>query len=122
MPAKKIVIIDDCALTRQILQDLLEDAGYQVATAESGMKANQHIYTEPQPDLVIMDVEMPNLNGDRKVRLLRSREESHQLPILLISAKSEEEMASLVEYSGASGFLRKPINPETVLTEIDRYL
>ena len=119
---KKIVVIDDCNLTRAIISDMLQEAGYVVATADSGMSANIHIYTTPPPDLIIIDVEMPQLKGDFKVKLLKKRKESANIPILLISAKSESVLNKLAHDSGADGYLSKPLDKKVVLATIGSVL
>ena len=116
--SKRIVVIDDCTLTRAIISDMLQEAGYVVATADSGMTANSHIYTTPPPDLIIIDVEMPQLKGDFKVKLLKKRKESANIPVLLISAKTEAVLNKLAHDAGADGYLSKPLDKKVVLDTI----
>jgi DNA-binding response OmpR family regulator len=114
----KIVLVDDCKLTLAIARDILEDAGYGVATAESGIEANRHIFTTPKPRLLLIDIEMPLLSGDRAVRFFREREASRDVPILLMSAKGEDELAALARASGADGYVCKPLHPERLLAKV----
>jgi CheY-like chemotaxis protein len=122
MSQKKVVVIDDCVLHLQMVRDILEPAGYEVLTADSSIAANAYIYTTPPPDLLLVDVEMPMLNGAEKVRLLKQREKSREIPTLLISAKAPEEMAALARESGAEGFLCKPFEKESLISAISEYL
>ena len=122
MKKKRIVVIDDCNLTRTILKDMLEESGYDVVTASSGIEANPYIFAVPGPALMIIDVEMPMLNGDRKVRLLKEREASRAIPVLLISAKSSAELEKLAAASGAEGYLQKPVKKDLVLETVRRYI
>jgi DNA-binding response OmpR family regulator len=115
---KNIVIIDDCKLTLAIARDILEEAGFDVATAETGIAANQFIFGGTPPDLIVIDVEMPMLNGDQKVTLLKKRKRSSEIPILMISAKPEEELSSLATGVGADGYLCKPLQSSTLLEKI----
>lgn len=119
---KKVVVIDDCVLHLKLVKDILEPAGYEVLTADSGIVANTYIYTTPPPDLLIVDVEMPMINGTEKVRLLKQRDKSRNIPTLLMSAKDPEEMANLARESGAEGFLCKPFDKEILLEAIASYL
>lgn len=114
----KIVLVDDCKLTLAIARDILEGAGYSVATAESGIEANRHIFTTPRPRLLLIDVEMPLLSGDRTVRFFREREASRDLPILLMSAKGEAELATIARTAGADGYVCKPLHPERLLEKV----
>lgn len=122
MNQKKIVVIDDCVLHLQMVRDILEPVGYEVLTADSSIAANAYIYTTPPPDLLLVDVEMPMLNGAEKVRLLKRREKSRDIPTLLVSAKDPEEMAVLAKESGAEGFLCKPLEKERLISAIADYL
>jgi DNA-binding response OmpR family regulator len=119
---KRIVIIDDCRLTLTMARDILEEAGYEVLTAETGIEANQHIYANPSPDLILLDVVMPMLQGDSKVKLLKNRESSARIPVLLISSKSIQELESLVTSSGADGFMQKPLRPQTLLSTVQQWV
>lgn len=120
--AKRIVIIDDSQLVLVMASDILKSAGYEVMATDSGIEANRFIYAVSPPDLILIDVMMPLLNGDRKVRLLKERETSRQIPVLLMSTKSEEELASLAAASGADGFIRKPFKPQSLLQQVERFL
>ncbi|NIQ97140.1 MAG: response regulator [Desulfuromonadales bacterium] len=117
-----MVIIDDCKLTLAIARDIMEDAGYDVETAESGIAANSFIYQTPPPALILIDVVMPMLNGDRKVKLLKDRDSSSNIPVVLMSSKSAEELQALKESSGADGFVPKPLNRDELLDEVRRLI
>lgn len=122
MAVKKIVVIDDCNLHLQMISDILESSGYEVLVADSSIEANSHIYTTPPPDLLLVDVEMPMLNGTEKVRLLKQRDKSRNIPTLLMSAKRPEEMKLLVQQSGAEGFLCKPFDRDKLLATVSSFL
>jgi len=118
----RIVLVDDCKLTLTIARDILEGAGYEVQTAESGIEANRYVFATPRPALVMMDIEMPLLSGDRVVRFFRERESTRGMPILLMSNKSEEELARLTRESGADGYIKKPLHPGTLLDRVRQTL
>ena len=122
MPSKRIVVIDDCRLTLAIARDILEEAGFEVLTAETGIDANGYIYGTPQPDLILVDVEMPMLRGDRKVRLLKAAEASRDIPVILMSQKPAAEMERLARASGADSYLVKPLRREALLEQITRFV
>ena len=120
MQAKRIVVIDDSKLVLAVAADALEGAGYEVITTESGIEANQFIYSTRRPDLILIDVMMPMLNGDRKVRLLKERESSRHIPVLLMSTKSSSELEELVKSSGADGYIQKPFNDISLVSQVQR--
>jgi CheY-like chemotaxis protein len=114
-----IVVIDDCRLTRTIIRDILEAAGHEVVAVESGIEANPHIYRSPPPKMLIIDVLMPMLNGDQKVRLLKGRESSRNIPVVLMSTKPEAELKALAAAAGADGYLLKPVKKEALLQMVN---
>lgn len=122
MSAKRVVVIDDSKLVLAMATDVLEGAGYEVYTADSGIEANRHIYSSHRPDLILIDVMMPMLNGDRKVRLLKERESSRDIPILLMSTKPQEELEVLARTSGADGYVLKPFNGPSLIQQVERIL
>lgn len=122
METKKIVVIDDCRLTLAMASDMLLGEGYEVATAETGLAANPLIYSKPAPDLIIIDVEMPLLNGDRKVQLLKKLPASQNIPVLLMSGKKDENLEALVGNCGADDYLCKPLSPESFLPKVAKLL
>jgi len=121
MKSKRIVIVDDCRLSCAIAKDILTDAGFDVVTATTGLEANPHIYGSPRPDLILLDIEMPMLKGDQKVRLLKERPSSKDIPVLLISSKREEDLAEIARLSGADGFLCKPLRKDSLFEALARF-
>lgn len=122
MASKRIVVIDDSKLVLAVAADALEAAGYEVITTDSGIDANRYIYSNRRPDLILIDVMMPLLNGDRKVRLLKQREASSQIPIVLMSTKPREELAELTRDSGADGFIQKPFDERSLVHQVKQLL
>jgi len=120
--AKHIVIIDDCRVTLAMLTDMLEFAGFRVTTAEDSIYSNHLIYNSSPPDLILLDVMLPHMSGDKKARKLKERKNSHDIPVLLISSKDETELARLVASSGADGFLHKPFTADKLLDTVQAYL
>ncbi|NVO00788.1 MAG: response regulator transcription factor [Geobacteraceae bacterium] len=120
--SKHIVVIDDCRVTLAIVTDMLEDAGFRVSTAEDSVYSNHLIYSSTPPDLILLDVMLPHMAGDKKARILKSREKSRDIPVLLISSKDEWELALMVEKAGADGFLRKPFSAPQLLNSVNAHL
>lgn len=119
MTSKRIVVIDDSPLVLAMASDALEEAGHRVFATDSGIEANQFIYSaEQRPDLILIDVMMPMLNGDRKVRLLKERVSSRDIPVLLMSSKPEPELEALTRSSGADGYISKPFSKYTLLQKV----
>lgn len=115
---KNILIIDDSELVLTMAKDALEEAGYLVRTATNGIEANRYIFSQECPNLIIMDIMMPMLDGHKKARILKDNEMSRHIPILLLSSKSEEEMGRLSEECGADGFILKPFTPMDIVGKV----
>jgi CheY-like chemotaxis protein len=122
MTQKRIVVIDDSKLVLAIATEALEGAGFEVLTTDSGIEANRFIYSSRRPDLILIDVMMPLLNGDRKVRLLKERESSRHIPVILMSTKTRDELEQLTRESGADGYIQKPFDEASLVQQIDRIL
>jgi len=122
MTQKRIVVIDDSKLVLAIATEALEGAGFEVLATDSGIEANQFIYSSRRPDLILIDVMMPLLNGDRKVRLLKERESSRHIPVILMSTKAREELEQLTRESGADGYIQKPFDEASLVQQVDRIL
>ena len=119
---RHVLVIDDNKLILAILADILTAAGYRVSTAEDVVYCNDIIYGKAPPDLILMDINLPMMTGDHKVRIMKGRPKGSQIPIVLISSTSEDELRALQVQSGADGYLVKPIGAEALLATVGRFL
>ncbi len=115
-----ILVVDDLLDNLFLLQTLLESEGYQVSTADAGQAALDQIRTAP-PDLVLLDVMMPQLDGYEVTRQIRQVLQLPDLPILLITAHDEANAAQGLAL-GANEFVRKPINFDELLQRVQSLL
>lgn len=117
MPVKKILVVDDSPTERHFMVELLTKNGYQVVTAESGEEGVVKAKAE-LPDLVIMDVVMPGLNGYQATRTLTRDEDTKNIPVLMCTSKGQETDKIWGLRQGAQDYLVKPVNPEELLAKI----
>ncbi len=117
MPIKKILVVDDSPTERHVLVDLLTKNGYQVITAESGEEGVEKAKKE-LPDLVLMDVVMPGLNGYQATRTLTREESTKHIPIIVCTSKGQETDKIWGLRQGAQDYLVKPINGDELLAKI----
>ena len=105
-----ILIVDDDPETRKLLGDLLAKRGFAVLRAESGVAALEHIYSR-RVDLVILDVLMQEMSGIEVCETLRAHPVTKNLPIMVLSARSEVQVKVAAIEAGADEYLTKPISP-----------
>jgi two-component system alkaline phosphatase synthesis response regulator PhoP len=121
--SRKILIIDDSELVLAMASDSLKAAGYDVYTATNGIEANSYIFsTTNRPDLIILDIMMPLLDGNKKAKLLKEKDFSKDIPIMFISSKSEDELAKLVIEAGVDGYICKPFSPQAIVNAVNKLL
>jgi twitching motility two-component system response regulator PilH len=117
MPVKKILVVDDSPTERHVLLELLTRNGYQVSTAESGEEGIEKAKAE-LPDLILMDVVMPGLNGYQATRTLTRDEATKSIPIIVCTSKGQETDKIWGLRQGAIDYLIKPINGDELLAKI----
>jgi CheY-like chemotaxis protein len=113
-----VLVIDDNRLILQMMSDTLAGAGYRVSTAEEVVYCNDIIYGRNPPDLILMDINLPLMTGDHKVRIMKRREKGRDIPIILVSSIGEEELKRVTAASGADGYLVKPVARELLLATV----
>lgn len=104
----KVLIVDDEWMTLNLLRMMLERAGFEVMEAGNGLDALKRI-DEIVPDVIILDVMMPELDGYEVCRRLRARADTADLPVLMLSAKTQPEAVEEGMRAGATRYLPKPI-------------
>ena len=116
-----VLLVEDNADNRAIYTDVLEHAGYRVVTAADG-EAGVHLACELHPDLILMDISMPVMDGFLATRLLRADPGTRDIPIIAVTAHAMEGDRETALHSGFDGYLAKPVSPRMVLGEVRRRL
>ena len=117
MPVKRVLIIDDSPTERFFLTDLLRKQGYDVLTAESG-ELGVAVAKMEKPDLILMDVVMPGLNGFQATRQLARNPETESSPVMMCTTKGQETDRVWGLRQGAVEYLVKPVVAEELLAKI----
>ncbi len=116
--AKNILICDDAAFMRMMIKDILTKNGYNIAgEAENGLKAIEK-YNETKPDLVLMDITMPELDGIQALKKIR--EADANATVIMCSAMGQQAMVIEAIQSGAKDFIVKPFQAERVLEAVKK--
>ncbi len=117
----KVLIVDDDEIVLVATEILLIGAGFTVALEKSAFNLNATIQKDP-PDLILMDVRMPALNGDRAVSILKRYDFSRDIPVLLFSDLEVEELRAMVEETGAVGYVKKSWGSGHLLDQVRRLI
>lgn len=118
---KKILIIDDTELMVQMIADILAGEGYDVVSANNGTDGIRMVMTH-KPDLVLLDVIMPGLDGFEVCRLLREDESNNLLPIIMLTAQGNEDDKLTGLELGADDYITKPFNPRELVSRVKNTL
>lgn len=121
MNRKKILLVDDSATTLMMEQMVLRGQAYQIVTAKNGREAVTTAAIE-KPDLILLDVVMPEMNGFEACRRIRQQEETKHVPIIMVTTKGEEQNVETGFESGCSDYITKPINGAELLTKVRGFL
>jgi len=117
MGIKRILVVDDSATERHMLKDLLTKAGYDVISSENGEDAIVKARTV-KPDLILMDVVMPGLNGFQATRAISRDPETKSIPVIMCTSKSQETDKIWGLRQGAKDYVVKPVDGDVLLAKI----
>lgn len=117
----KILVVDDSPMQVKLLRKMLEKQGHTVFEGDSG-EAAIHLTENYQPDLVMLDVIMPDINGFDATRQIRKNPKTQNIPIVLVSSKAQETDRKWGLRQGANGYLVKPFNKQELHAEVSQYL
>lgn len=114
---KKILIIDDTEFMTKLITDILKAADYDVVTASTGMQGVQKV-REEKPDLVILDVVMPGMDGFEVCKILRDDESNNLMPIIMLTAQDNEDDKIIGLEIGADDYIIKPFNGRELVSRV----
>lgn len=120
MDKKLILLVDDEAINIELLVDILEEE-YNIKIATSGEVALKVAF-KFRPDLIILDVNMPKMTGYEVLEVLKSDVETKNIPVMFLTARSEEESIEKGLNLGAIDFITKPFNLNELLLKVNNYL
>jgi two-component system, cell cycle response regulator DivK len=118
---KKALVVDDNGSNLMLEKDLLEVADFEVFGAESGASAIA-IAKKEKPDIILMDVRLPDMRGSEAAMILRQDKETRDIPIIFVTASVMAEGKEEIKNITNSGFIGKPINTRTFAKEISHFI
>jgi twitching motility two-component system response regulator PilH len=117
MPIRKILIVDDSATNRHVLFEMLARHGYRCSLAESGKEAIEKAKSE-KPDMILMDVVMPDMDGYQATRVITRDEATKHIPVILCTSKDQETDRLWGLRQGAKNYVVKPVEEKDLLEKI----
>jgi two-component system cell cycle response regulator DivK len=116
-----ILLIEDNLQNRYLVKFLLEQHGYQVLEAETGVQGLE-MAAKRRPDLILLDIQLPGMDGHAVARALKDKPELKSIPIIAVTSYAMLGDRERCLAAGAEGYIEKPIDPATFVGEIERYL
>jgi two-component system, cell cycle response regulator DivK len=119
--SKRILVVEDQPDNRRILRDLLGNAGYELIEAETGEEALVALEAQ-RPDLILMDIQLPVMDGYEATRRIRSNPELKSIPIIAVTsyALAGDEAKALA--AGCTAYITKPFSPRALLAKVQEHL
>ncbi|MCG8473658.1 MAG: response regulator [Desulfobacterales bacterium] len=117
----KILVVEDSSTTRKVISMTLGKKGYRIVEAVDGLEALSCL-SEGTPDLVLLDIILPKMNGYELLSIIRNRPVFRDLPVIMLTSKDGFMSRVKGKMGGASAYLTKPFNPSTLLETIERHL
>ena len=118
---KRILVVEDQEDNRQILRDLLTNAGYEMLVAEDGVQALEQA-EKHRPDLILMDIQLPVLDGYEATRRLKANPELKAIPIIVVTSYALSGDEEKARAAGCDAYVAKPYSPRALLAQIREYL
>lgn len=121
MVMETILAVDDQLTIRSMIKAILDGAGYDVITASDGNEAIG-LAQSNQFDMVITDINMPNMNGFDLLQNIKKMPDYNHIPILMLTTETSSIKKSIAKGAGANGWLSKPFNPTRLLTAVEKMI
>ena len=118
---RTVLIVEDNELNMKLFHDLLDAHGYQTLQTRSGIEALQ-IARERRPDLILMDIQLPEVSGLEVTRWLKDDEELREIPVVAVTAFAMKGDEQRIRQGGCEAYISKPISIGTFLETVRRYL
>jgi two-component system cell cycle response regulator DivK len=120
MTDRQVVVVEDNKRNMKLFREVLQSSGYRTIEAETGERAVA-LTTEHRPDLVLMDIHLPGIDGVEALRMLRADRRTASVPVLALTAQAMEGDRERFLGAGFDGYLSKPVNIADLLDAVNRY-
>jgi len=118
---KRILVVEDNETNMYLIRFMLEKSGYEVIEARKGT-VGVELAVKEKPDLIIMDLQLPDINGLEATKRIRASEADSDIPIVALTSFAMAGDRERAMAAGCTAYIEKPINPDTFIAEIEKYL
>ena len=118
---KRILVVEDNENNLYLIRFLLEKNGYEVIEAQTG-EIGIELASNEKPDLILMDIQLPDINGYEVTKKIREREKGSETPIIALTSYAMVGDKEKALKAGCTGYIEKPINPVTIISQIEEYI
>jgi two-component system cell cycle response regulator DivK len=120
--SKRILVVEDQEDNRQILRDLLASADYEMTEAENGQEALDAMAKAPPPDLILMDIQLPIMDGYEATRRIKANPAWKHIPIIVVTSYALSGDEAKARDSGCDAYITKPYSPRQLLAKVREYM
>jgi len=117
-----VLVVDDDAMIRKLATTVLRKAGFQCAEATNGVEALEHLNSNPNYDVMVLDINMPEMNGTEVLKQVRHSVQTAGLPVVVLTASETQDLEVELMELGADDYIRKPIDPALFVARINAVL
>ena len=122
-PDKTVLIIDDDAMNLRVAEMLLKkELGVKTELSKGGLDGIMRLQERENIHLVLLDIQMPSIDGIRTLELIRKHEEWDHIPVIFLTASEDQETMEQAERLGAAGYIKKPFLPQELVAQVKRAL
>ena len=117
---KRVLVVEDNETNLYLIRFILQKSGFEVIEAKDGASGVE-LAVKEKPDLVIMDIQLPDIDGLEVTKRIRASEADGDIPIIALTSYAMMGDREKALAAGCTGYIEKPINPETFMTELEKY-
>ena len=115
----QVLVVDDSRATRAVLRQILKALGFDVTEAGHGLEALERLKEMEKPDLVLVDWNMPEMDGYEFVQAVRAESNYDQIPLMMVTTETEVSQVTKALSAGANEYVMKPFTKEVILAKLD---
>lgn len=119
--AKRVMIVEDNELNMKLFRDIIEASGYETIPTHNGLDALD-LAREEKPDLILMDIQLPEVSGLEVTKWLKQDDDLHQIPVIAVTAFAMKGDEERIRQGGCEGYISKPISVPKFIETIKSYL